>query len=231
MQFHGDLHKSGSELNHHTFCCRFCLKVHHFCLQNISLICLKSAYCKTSNRYLCKRIRFHNVQSKAKMMIFFSAHISSIHQRNCTSIHPSQFMLSEQGGFSNWSFVGLCHGCWIRLASIGPCLCRSTSHAPYNSPVHSRNSKFPLIHKSGRASWKSTSVAQRSRCRHVIITLSNFSFPQIYLFQFTLSSGEMATIHSNIRRMKEQGTACKNVLVPQLIKPLMITCGLMFFLR
>ena len=45
------------------------------------------------------------------------------------------------------------------------------------------------------------------------------------------SSGEMATIHSNIRRMKEQGTGCRNVIVPQLVKPLAITCGLMFFLR
>jgi len=44
-------------------------------------------------------------------------------------------------------------------------------------------------------------------------------------------SGEMATIHSNIRRMKDQGTGCKNVIVPQLVKPLLITCGLMFFLR
>jgi len=44
-------------------------------------------------------------------------------------------------------------------------------------------------------------------------------------------SGEMATIHSNIRRMKEQGTGCRNVIVPQLVKPLAITCGLMFFLR
>ena len=44
-------------------------------------------------------------------------------------------------------------------------------------------------------------------------------------------SAEMATIHSNIRRMREQGTNCKNVLVPQLLKPLMITCGLMFFQR
>jgi hypothetical protein len=44
-------------------------------------------------------------------------------------------------------------------------------------------------------------------------------------------SSEMATIHSNIRRMRDQGTSCRNVLVPQLLKPLLITCGLMFFQR
>ena len=44
-------------------------------------------------------------------------------------------------------------------------------------------------------------------------------------------SSELATIHSNIRRMKELGTNCKNILVPQLLKPLLITCGLMFFQR
>ena len=44
-------------------------------------------------------------------------------------------------------------------------------------------------------------------------------------------SAEMATIHSNVRRMKEQGSDCKNVLVPQLLRPLLITCGLMFFHR
>ena len=59
----------------------------------------------------------------------------------------------------------------------------------------------------------------------------NFSYLPLQLFCSIFSSGEMATIHSNIRRMKEQGSGCKNVLVPQLIKPLLITCGLMFFLR
>ena len=44
-------------------------------------------------------------------------------------------------------------------------------------------------------------------------------------------SAEMATIHSNIRRMKEQGTDCQRVLVPQLVRPLLVTCGLMFFHR
>ncbi len=44
-------------------------------------------------------------------------------------------------------------------------------------------------------------------------------------------SAEMATIHSNVRRMREQGTDCKGVLVPQLVRPLLITCGIMFFHR
>ena len=44
-------------------------------------------------------------------------------------------------------------------------------------------------------------------------------------------AAEMATIHANIRRMREQGTSCKDVLVPQLVRPLLVTCGLMFFHR
>ena len=44
-------------------------------------------------------------------------------------------------------------------------------------------------------------------------------------------SRELSTIHSNVRRMKEQGSGCKKILVPQLIKPLLITSGLMLFLR
>jgi len=44
-------------------------------------------------------------------------------------------------------------------------------------------------------------------------------------------SRELSTIHSNVRRMKEQGSECKKILVPQLIKPLLITSGLMLFLR
>lgn len=44
-------------------------------------------------------------------------------------------------------------------------------------------------------------------------------------------SAELATIHCNIKRMKEQGSSCKTVLVPQLVRPLLITCGLMFFHR
>ena len=44
-------------------------------------------------------------------------------------------------------------------------------------------------------------------------------------------TAEMATIHSNIRRMREQGTDCQRVLVPQLVRPLLVTCGLMFFHR
>lgn len=50
-------------------------------------------------------------------------------------------------------------------------------------------------------------------------------------FFFCCSSGEMATIHSNIRRMKDQGPGRKSVIIPKLVKPLLITCGLMFFLR
>ena len=44
-------------------------------------------------------------------------------------------------------------------------------------------------------------------------------------------SAEMATIHGNIRRMREQGADCRRVLVPQLVRPLLLTCGLMFFHR
>ena len=44
-------------------------------------------------------------------------------------------------------------------------------------------------------------------------------------------AGEMETIHANIRRMREQGTDCQKVLVPQLVRPLLLTCGLMFFHR
>ena len=44
-------------------------------------------------------------------------------------------------------------------------------------------------------------------------------------------SRELSTIHSNIRRMKDQGRECKKILVPQLIKPFLITAGLMVFLR
>jgi hypothetical protein len=44
-------------------------------------------------------------------------------------------------------------------------------------------------------------------------------------------SEEMAIIHSNIKRMKEQGTNCQSILVPQLVRPLFLTCGLMFFHR
>ncbi len=48
-------------------------------------------------------------------------------------------------------------------------------------------------------------------------------------------SEEMATIHSNIRRAKEEqrGAArcCRDTLVPRLLKPLALTCGLTFFHR
>ena len=44
-------------------------------------------------------------------------------------------------------------------------------------------------------------------------------------------TSELGTIYSNIRRMKDQGTDCQDVLVPQLVRPLLVTCGLMFFHR
>lgn len=46
---------------------------------------------------------------------------------------------------------------------------------------------------------------------------------------------EMATIHSNIRRAKEDQRSaahcCRDALVPRLLKPLALTCGLTFFHR
>ena len=42
---------------------------------------------------------------------------------------------------------------------------------------------------------------------------------------------ELDTLQRNITRMKEQGKGCRSVLVPQLIKPVLLTSILMFFSR
>jgi len=44
-------------------------------------------------------------------------------------------------------------------------------------------------------------------------------------------STELGILQLNIRRMKEQGSGCKSVLVPQLVKPVLLTSVLMFFNR
>ena len=42
---------------------------------------------------------------------------------------------------------------------------------------------------------------------------------------------DLAVLQTNIRRMREQGSGCKSVLVPQLFKPVLLTSALMFFNR
>ena len=42
---------------------------------------------------------------------------------------------------------------------------------------------------------------------------------------------ELFTIAANVRRMREESTNCKKVVVPQLLRPLALMCGLMFFSR
>ena len=44
-------------------------------------------------------------------------------------------------------------------------------------------------------------------------------------------SAELEVLQINIRHMKEQGKGCRSVLVPQLIKPVLLTSLLMFFNR
>jgi len=44
-------------------------------------------------------------------------------------------------------------------------------------------------------------------------------------------SAELATIQVNIRRGREQGSGCRSVLLPQLLKPVLLTSTLMFFNR
>ena len=44
-------------------------------------------------------------------------------------------------------------------------------------------------------------------------------------------SSDLSTLQTNINRLKEQGNGCKSVLVPQLVKPVLLTSILMFFNR
>ena len=44
-------------------------------------------------------------------------------------------------------------------------------------------------------------------------------------------SHELGTLRTNIDRMKEQGNGCKSIIVPQLVKPVLLTSMLMFFSR
>jgi facilitated trehalose transporter len=44
-------------------------------------------------------------------------------------------------------------------------------------------------------------------------------------------SVDLSVLQANIRRMREQGSDCKSILVPQLFKPVLLTSCLMFFNR